>query len=238
MAIQILPEICISPAPPSENLVEPFSPFDNVHFAIEEDEDNFRPALLSPPPSMFMSIPKHLSPLSPPDAPVKGQGLERERFEQLLKSSRERSAALGNKKSPDLRKELAVKAYQSKQSASSRLITPNLCATLTLCSSLQWNAVRASYSRWRNLPPYPPLMNPRRLQIHRRFLTTPSLRQASFLPWKCTSIWRMNALHQIHGLNRSNSGSLNPLSNRNRSVLFSPSRAARDSLLWTKFPLG
>jgi hypothetical protein len=115
MAIQILPEICISPPPPSENLAEPFSPFDNVHFAIAEDEDNFRPALLSPPPSMFMPIPKHLSPLSPPDAPVKGQGLERERFEQLLKSSRERSAALGNKKSPDLRKELALKAYKSKQ---------------------------------------------------------------------------------------------------------------------------
>jgi hypothetical protein len=115
MAIQILPEICISPAPPSENLAEPFSPFDNVHFALEVDEDGFRPALLSPPPSM-MSIPKHLSPLSPPDAPVKGQGLERERFERLLKSSRERSAALGNKKSPDLRKELALKTYKSKQS--------------------------------------------------------------------------------------------------------------------------
>jgi hypothetical protein len=86
-----------------------------VCFAVEENSDNFRPALLSPPPSMFMSIPKHLSPLSPPDAPVKGQGLERERFEQLLKSSRDRSLALGNKKSPDLRKELAVKTYKSKQ---------------------------------------------------------------------------------------------------------------------------
>jgi hypothetical protein len=84
-------------------------------------KDNYRPALLSPPPTM--PSPKHLSPLSPPDAPVKGQGLERERFEQLLKTSRERSAALGNKKSPDLRKELAVKTYKSKQSASPRLVT-------------------------------------------------------------------------------------------------------------------
>jgi hypothetical protein len=115
MAVQILPEICVSPPPPSENLAEPFSPFDGVRVVVEEDENNFRPALLSPPPNMPMSLPKHLSPLSPPDAPVKGQGLERERFEQLLKSSRERSAALGNKRSPDLRKELAVKTYKSKQ---------------------------------------------------------------------------------------------------------------------------
>ena len=118
MAIQILPEICISPPPPSEDFVEPFSPFDGVQLVVEEDHDSFRPALLSPPPNMPMSIPRHLSPLSPPDVPVKGQGLERERFERMLQSSRERSAALGHKKSPDLRKELAVKTYKSKQSTS------------------------------------------------------------------------------------------------------------------------
>lgn len=115
MAIQILPEICISPAPPSEEFVEPFSPFDNVKFAVRDNEDHYRPALLSPPPTTPMSIPRHLSPLSPEDAPVKGQGLERERFEKLLQSSRERSAALGSKKAPDLRKELAVKTHKSKQ---------------------------------------------------------------------------------------------------------------------------
>jgi len=135
MAIQILPEIFISPPPPSEYLAEPFSPFDNVRFTVEDDENNYRPALLSPPPTMPTSMPRHLSPLSPPDAPVNGQGLERERFERLLKTSRERSAALGNKKSPDLRKELAMKAYNSKQSTSSRFMTPLiLCTTLTLCS--------------------------------------------------------------------------------------------------------
>ena len=132
MAIQILPEICISPPPPSDDVLEPFSPFDNIKFTIEEDINNYRPALLSPPP-MPTTIPRHLSPLSPEEVPVKGQGLERERFEMLLKSSRERSAALGNKKAPDLRKELALKTYKSKQSASSRLIVyPS--ATLTLCS--------------------------------------------------------------------------------------------------------
>lgn len=71
--------------------------------------------MLSPPPCFHASIPRHLSPLSPEDAPVKGQGIERERFERLLKSSRERSAALGSKKAPDLRKELAVKTYKTKQ---------------------------------------------------------------------------------------------------------------------------
>ena len=124
MAIQILPEICISPPPPSEDLVEPFSPFDGVHIVVHEDEDSFRPALLSPPPTVPMFTPKHLSPLSPPDVPVKGQGLERERFERLLKSSRERSAALGNKRSPDLRKEIALKTYKSKQCTSPLSLPP------------------------------------------------------------------------------------------------------------------
>lgn len=120
MAIQILPEICISPPPPSENFVEPFSPFDNVHFAVEHNEDGYRPALLSPPPVI---VPRHLSPLSPSDAPIKSQGLERERFEQLLRSSRERSAALGSKRAPDLRKELALKTYKSKQSVFTSLFS-------------------------------------------------------------------------------------------------------------------
>ena len=134
MAIQSLPEICISPPPPSEDFIEPFSPFNDVKFTVEEDERNYRPALLSPPPCFLVSLPKHLSPLSPNDAPVKGQGLERERFEKLLQSSRERSAALGCKRAPDLRKELAVKAYKSKQSEIPSLIISCPCATLTLCS--------------------------------------------------------------------------------------------------------
>lgn len=144
MAIQSLPEIYISPPPPSEYFVEPFSPFDNVKFAVEEDERSYRPTLLSPPPCFHASIPRHLSPLSPEDAPVKGQGLERERFERLLKSSRERSAALGSKKAPDLRKELAVKTYKTKQSAippSHRLFSVRHVDPLF---PWQLNAVRAS----------------------------------------------------------------------------------------------
>ena len=134
MAIHNLPEIYISPPPPSEGFVEPFSPFDNVKFAVEEDEGSYRPTLLSPPPTCHASTPRHLSPLSPEDVPVKGQGLERERFERLLQSSRERSVALGCKKAPDLRKELALKAYKSKQSEIPPPIISYMSATLTLCS--------------------------------------------------------------------------------------------------------
>ena len=239
MAIQILPEICISPPPPSEHFAEPFSPFDNVRFAVEDDVNNYRPALLSPPPTMDISIPRHLSPLSPPDAPVKGQGLERERFEQLLKTSRERSAALGNKKSPDLRKELAVKTYQSKQSTSTRfIISPILYVMLTLCPSTQWNVVRASYARWRNHLAHPPLTNPRRHQIRPRFSITLFLRRVSFLPWRCTSIWRRSVSPQSHGPSKLSSGSPNLLPDRSQLLPFLPSRAVGASLPWTKSPLG
>lgn len=111
MALSVfsLPKILISLAPPLEPPVEPFSPVPSA--PISDNEDGFRSALLSPP----IQLSKHLSPLCPPEVPLKGSGLERERFEQLLKISRERAQALGNKRSPDLRKELAVKAHHTKQ---------------------------------------------------------------------------------------------------------------------------
>ena len=56
-----------------------------------------------------------LSPLRPVDVPVTGKGLERERFEALLRASKERNAALGGKKDVDLRKEIALKAHKTKQ---------------------------------------------------------------------------------------------------------------------------
>jgi hypothetical protein len=59
-----------------------------------------------------------LSPLRPPDSPVKATGLERERFEAMLKASKERSAAVGAKKEADLRKEIALKTHKSKQGQS------------------------------------------------------------------------------------------------------------------------
>lgn len=113
MALSVfsLPKIRISFAPPQEAEVEPFSPVPSA--PITGNDDGFRSALLSPP----VPLSKHLSPLCPPEVPLKGPGLERERFEQLLKTSRERALALGNKRKPDLRKELAVKSHQTKQGA-------------------------------------------------------------------------------------------------------------------------
>jgi hypothetical protein len=43
------------------------------------------------------------------------KGLERDRFDMLLKASRERHTAVGAKKAQDLRKEIALKAHKTKQ---------------------------------------------------------------------------------------------------------------------------
>ena len=119
LAIPAVPEICVSPAPPDEPVVEPYSPFSAVHPPTpipDSDGDSFRPLLLSPPVTASPRFPRQLSPLRPIDSPVKGQGLERERFEELLRASRERNAALGGgKRSLDLRKEIAIKVHKSKQ---------------------------------------------------------------------------------------------------------------------------
>jgi len=88
-------------------LIEPFSPFPSV---VSPEAEQGRSALLSPP----ISLAKHLSPLCPPDVPLKGHGLERERFEMLLQAARQRSQTLGNKRAPDLRREIAVKTHQNK----------------------------------------------------------------------------------------------------------------------------
>lgn len=112
-----LPEISISPAPPQEAAKEPYSPLSGSHPQNLKEPDSPRPALLSPPPTGTPHLYRQLSPLRPDDAPISGRGLERERFEALLRASRERNAAVGAKRPPDLRKEIAVKAHKSKQSA-------------------------------------------------------------------------------------------------------------------------
>ncbi|RPD81839.1 hypothetical protein L226DRAFT_541466 [Lentinus tigrinus ALCF2SS1-7] len=113
LALSPVPEISISLASPEEPAPEPFSPFSECSF-LSDDSDSFRPTLLSPPPPSAIS-PRQLSPLRPKDAPVTGKGLERERFEALLKASRDRNAALGSKRPTDLRKEIALKVHKSKQ---------------------------------------------------------------------------------------------------------------------------
>jgi hypothetical protein len=114
MAIATLPHISISPAPPEEPMLEPYSPFSWEISPIDYDDDDFRPRLLTPPATGPTSK-KPLSPLRPSNSPVVGKGLERERFEALLRASRERNSAVGAKKTPDLRKEIALKAHKNKQ---------------------------------------------------------------------------------------------------------------------------
>lgn len=111
-----IPQISISLAPPEEIPEEPRSPFSPSSWAVmpESEEDGFRPQHLSPMSAGSPNLPKVLSPLRPSEAPVKGAGLERQRFEALLKASRERSSATGARKAADLRKEIALKAHKSK----------------------------------------------------------------------------------------------------------------------------
>lgn len=109
-----IPEISISPAPPEAISDEPYSPFSSASFVIPDvDDESFRPHHLTPPPTF--SSHRQLSPLRPSDSPVVSTGLKRERFEALLRASKERSAAVGKKKAADLRKEIALKAHKSKQ---------------------------------------------------------------------------------------------------------------------------
>ncbi|KAJ7706464.1 hypothetical protein B0H17DRAFT_1037344 [Mycena rosella] len=110
-----VPEISVSLAPEENMVSEPYSPF-SWGTALVVEDDGFRPVHLTPPPSSTSTrFIKQLSPLRPSEATVTGQGLERERFEALLKASKERNSAVGAKKGNDLRKEIALKAHGKKQ---------------------------------------------------------------------------------------------------------------------------
>ncbi|KAJ7130087.1 hypothetical protein C8R43DRAFT_896310 [Mycena crocata] len=110
-----VPEISVSLAPEETMVSEPYSPFSWATTHAEADE-SYRPVHLTPPPSSTSTrFIKQLSPLRPSEATVTGQGLERERFEALLKASKERNSAVGAKKGNDLRKEIALKAHGKKQ---------------------------------------------------------------------------------------------------------------------------
>ncbi|KAJ7783485.1 hypothetical protein DFH07DRAFT_764005 [Mycena maculata] len=109
-----VPEISVSLAPEEPTMDEPYSPFSATIPVVEDD--GFRPVHLTPPPTSTPTrFIKQLSPLRPSEATVTGQGLERERFEALLKASKERNSAVGAKKGNDLRKEIALKAHGKKQ---------------------------------------------------------------------------------------------------------------------------
>jgi len=130
-----IPSIEISPAPPEDPTVEPYSQLSTCTTpTLNDDDDGFRPQHLTPPIT-HRNLPKQLSPLRPSE--TVGKGLERERFEALLKTSRERNAAIGSKKTIDLRKEVALKAHKTKQVErralflSKVLAPPSPTATLT-----------------------------------------------------------------------------------------------------------
>lgn len=117
MVFASLPEISISLAPPDEPSVEPFSPFSWGSSTYDDDDadEGFRPKLLTPPPTHMRFGGKQLSPLRPHSVNP-SKGLERERFEALLRASRERNSTVGAKKANnDLRKEIALKTHAHKQ---------------------------------------------------------------------------------------------------------------------------
>lgn len=114
LPVSPIPEICISLAPPELPVQEPISPFAPLSPSpVKEDFDSFRSALLSPPPIISPSRAPRLSPLNPSES--NGKGLDQERFESLLRASKERNSTQGSKRSTDLRKEVTLKAHKSKQ---------------------------------------------------------------------------------------------------------------------------
>jgi hypothetical protein len=120
-------------------------------FSRKDDGEGYRPIHLSPPPTNAQ-FKKPLSPLRPIDnMPTSGKGLERERFEALLKASRERNAMVGAKKTNDLRKEIALKGKHSHRDLSQACAHLSIYLKHTRTSKLK--DVRSSFPKCLLLPP-------------------------------------------------------------------------------------
>jgi len=104
-----IPQISISLAPPEEPLIELNSP---LAFPIYND-NGFRPAHLTPPPTVT-TFKRQQSPLRLVDDGT-GKGLQSDRFQALLKASKDRNSSVMVKKTSDLRKEIALKVHKNKQ---------------------------------------------------------------------------------------------------------------------------
>lgn len=105
-----IPAIHITDASPIEIKPEPRSPFSPSYPFASDNDDSFRAMHLSPPP-----LHHQRSPLNPSSySPASGKGLDRERFESLLKATRNGTSG---KRGHDLRREVAIKAHKSKQGA-------------------------------------------------------------------------------------------------------------------------
>ncbi|KAF9015354.1 hypothetical protein BDQ17DRAFT_1229017 [Cyathus striatus] len=107
-----IPQISISPAPPEEPSSEPFSPF-SLAFPSGSCDDDFRPRHLTPPPTNT-HFKRQASSLRPAGVAANGKGLEENRFQALLKASKERTPPT-SRRPADLRREIAVKTHKNKQ---------------------------------------------------------------------------------------------------------------------------
>jgi len=89
---------------------EPSSPFDNISFVVDRGAESYRSVHLLPPP---VHSPKDHGRASPTHPSTSwGKGLDTARFEALRQSSK----CSYNTVKHDLRKEVAMRAHQSKQS--------------------------------------------------------------------------------------------------------------------------
>ena len=102
-----IPHISISPAPPEEAVIEPYSPFSSTPIT-SSDEDAFRPRYLSPPPTLptFSQIVRSL------DDACDAADLGQERSQAQLPPP---GASHVAPKAGDLRKQIAFKAHANTQ---------------------------------------------------------------------------------------------------------------------------
>lgn len=107
-----IPHMRILPASPVKAYPKPYSPFLSAGNP-DKDVCGYRPQSLSPQYHFPAIFPRHSSPLRPADCPPRE--LHRDQFDLLLEVSRDKRAALGSRKVPDLRKELAIKNQRNKQ---------------------------------------------------------------------------------------------------------------------------
>ncbi|KAH7101290.1 hypothetical protein BKA62DRAFT_830334 [Auriculariales sp. MPI-PUGE-AT-0066] len=125
-----IPSISISFAPAEDLPAEPYSPFNSISFGVDRNLDSPRAMHLAPPMTGSTRQPSPLSGARKTPANG-GKGLDRARFESLLRSTRERAqnqqqqqqqqqqqarvlpALVGG--ALDLRKQAALKAHSSKQ---------------------------------------------------------------------------------------------------------------------------
>jgi hypothetical protein len=119
-----VPSINIEFCSEQTHVKEPSSPFDNVAFIVDNNVDAYRSIHLLPPP---VHSPKDRRVVGP-TPPSGSKGLDAARFEALKLSSKNNCNTLKH----GLRKEVAVRAHQSKQSEylSSSPQAPPFCLAL------------------------------------------------------------------------------------------------------------